>query len=220
MNQHKFAFTFAWIAALMVATPAVGQLHNFPVQSLPQGPAAGNLFVATQFARGLNDNSFKQNSFAAAVGRSMERVTVAGAAGYVASDTDALTLAASVAVHMLRDESIPVQVSLQGGLGWTSLDIPATTESSTILSFPIGVAISGRPSDGPVSVRPWVMPRLNMVRASALGASATQTDIGASAGVSFTSESGVGGNLAADWINVEGGSPFGISVGVHYVVGS
>lgn len=221
MNQHKFAFTFACIAALMVATPAVGQLHNFPVQSLPQGPAAGNLFVATQFACGLNDNSFKQNSFAAAVGRSMERVTVAGAAGYVASDTDALTLAASVAVHLLSDDSTPVQVSLQGGLGWISQEINAT-ESVTLLNFPIGVAISGRRSDGPVSVRPWVMPRLNLMRMGEIGIipSSTEADIGASAGVSFTGESGVGGHVAADWINVEGGSPFGISVGVHYVVGS
>ena len=64
------------------------------------------------------------------------------------------------------------------------------------------------------------MPRVEFSRVSGTGDSETETDIGASAGVSFTSESGVGGNLAADWINVEGGSPFGISVGVHYVVGS
>ena len=28
MNQHKFVSSFAWITALLVATPAMGQLAN------------------------------------------------------------------------------------------------------------------------------------------------------------------------------------------------
>ena len=87
MTTQKSVFAFA-IAALLVATPAMGQLLNHPVHSLPAGPAAGATFVAVQFARGLNDDSGKQSSFAAAVGRGMERVSFAGMAGYVATDTD------------------------------------------------------------------------------------------------------------------------------------
>ena len=220
MNQNKFGFSIACIAAaaLLVATPVVGQLHNHPVMALPAGDAAGSTFVGAEFARGLNDNSGKQNSFAAGVGRAMERVSVMGMAGYVASDTDGLTLGAAVAAHLLSDDSMPVQVSVQGGVGWISEDIG--TESVTILNLPIGVAIQARPSGNGPSVVPWVMPRLNISRTGELGTipSNAQTDIGASGGVSFTSESGAGVHVSGDWINVEGGSPFGFSIGGHYVI--
>ena len=218
MNQHKFVFSFAWIAALLVATPAMGQLLNHPVQALPAGDAAGTTFVAAQSARGLNDNSGKQNSFAAGVGRAMEKVSFMGMAGYVASDTDQLTLGANMAVHLLSDDSTPVQVSLQGGFGWASLDV--LTESLSIMSFPIGLAIQGRPSGNATTVTPWLMPRLDISRASIGGVSTTSTDLGAAAGFSVTSESGAGAHLAIDWVNVEGGSPFGFAIGVHYMVGS
>ena len=217
MNQHKSVFSFAWIAALLVATPAMGQLLNHPVQALPAGDAAGTTFVAAQSARGLNDNSGKQNSFAAGVGRAMEKVSFMGMAGYVASDTDQLTLGANAAVHLLSDDSTPVQVSLQGGFGWASLDV--LTESLSIMSFPIGIAIQGRPSGNATTVTPWLMPRLDISRASIGGVSTTSTDLGAAAGLSVTSESGADAHLAIDWVNVEGGSPFGFAVGVHFVVG-
>ena len=228
MNQLRFAFSFAWIAALLVTTPAVGQLLNHPVHALPQGPAEGATFVAAQFARGLNDDSdnggvlpaAKQNSLGVAVGRGMERVSFAGMAGYIASDTDELTLAASVAVHLLSDDSTPVQVSVQGGVGWASIDLGGQSLSTG--NFPIGVAVSARPSDSGPSVRPWVMPRLNITKTGDVGIfpGSTETDIGASGGVSFTSEGGAGAHVAADWVNVESGSTFGFSLGVHYLLGS
>ena len=69
------------------------------------------------------------------------------------------------------------------------------------------------------------MPRLNINRIGEFTAgtltvpSNTETDIGASAGVGFTSESGASAHLAIDWLSREGGSPFGFSLGVHYIVG-
>ena len=219
MNRHTFASFFACMAAaLLLATPAMGQLHNFPVHARSQGPSEGSTWVAASGARGLNDNSGKQNAFGASAGRNIEKVSYAVHAGYVASDIEELTLAASVAVHLLSDDSTPVQVSLQSGLGW----INAT---ATVLSFPVGIAIAGRPSGSGTSVRPWVMPRLDMRRQGevTLGAitvpSSTTTDIGASAGVTITSEGGAGVHLAVDWVNVEGGSPFIVGVGVHFALG-
>ena len=221
MNQRKFAFSFALLAAQLVATPAVGQLLNHPVYALPQGPDAGATILAAQYARGLNDESFKDNSFAVSVLRAMERVTFAASGGYVldyALGTESqLSLAGRVAVHLLSDDSTPVQVSVQGGFGWASVD--GTPDNTSLTSFPIGVAISGRPSDSDTSVRPWVMPRLNIARVSVGGLIVSESDIGAPVGVGFTSESGAGAHMAVDWLNVEGGSPFGFSLGVHYVMG-
>jgi hypothetical protein len=47
----------------------------------------------------------------------------------------------------------------------------------------------------------------------------TVYDFAVSGGVDFTSVGGFGAHIAADWVNVEGGSPFGMSFGVHYVLG-
>ncbi len=213
MTTQKSVCTLAF-AALLVATPAMGQLLNHPVQALPAGDAAGATFFGAQFARGLNDDSGKQSSFAAGVGRATDRVSFMGMGGYVATDTDELTLGANVAVHLLSDDSTPVQVSVQAGFGWASLDV--LTVSETWYSFPISVAISGRPSDNATAVVPWVMPRLDIQRF--LGS--TETNFGAAAGVSVNGEGGVGGHLAIDYLNVSGGSPFGFAVGVHYTVGN
>ncbi len=217
MNQPKFVFSFAWIAALLVAAPAMGQLLNHPVHSLPAGPANGATFVAAQGARGFNNDSNKQSSFAAAVGRGMERVSFAGMVGYVGTDTDELTLAASVAVHLLPEPDA-VQVSLQGGFGWASLD--GTPDNTTWTTFPIGVALSTGPSDAENEVRPWVMPRLNIARQSSGGTSSTDTNFGVSWGISFTNVDGFGVDVSSDWANIEDASPFALALGVHFVMGS
>ena len=151
MNQHKFVFSLAGIAALLVAAPAMGQLLNHPVHSLGMGPADGATFFAFQTSRGFNDDSGKQMSWAAAVGRGMERVSFAGMVGYVGSDTDELTLAAAVAVHLLPDPDA-VQVSLQDGYGWASID--GTPDNTSLSNFPIGIALSTAPSDADTEVRP------------------------------------------------------------------
>ncbi len=221
MNQHKFVMSFAWIAALLVAAPAMGQLANHPVQALPLGDAAGSTFVAAQYARGLNTNSLERNSFAVGVGRATEKVSFMGMAGYVLdygfAASNELTLGANAAVHLLSDSNTPVQVSLQGGFGWASID--GVLNNTTIMNFPIGVAIQGRSSGNATTVTPWVMPRLDIARASFGGVSGTSTNFGASAGLGITSQSGAGIHLALDYLNVQGGSPFGFALGGHYVVG-
>ena len=217
MNNRTFVFSLAWIAALLMAAPAMGQLLNHPVEALPLGDAVGTTFAGTQYARGLNDNSGKYSSFGIGVGRAAERVSFMGMAGYALdyplADNNELSLAANVAVHLLSDDSMPVQVSVQGGLGWSSF------ADQAVWRFPIGVALQARPSGNATEITPWVMPRLDIARASIGGISGTSTNFGASAGLGITSESGAGVHLALDYLNVEGGSPFGFAFGGHYMVG-
>jgi len=201
-----------------VAAPATAQLLNHPVQALPQGPAEGNTFVAAQWARGLNENSRELNSFAVAIGRGMEKISYTGQVGYLLDavpDVNELTLGANVAYHLLSDDSTPVQVSVQAGYGWASFDDGAGG-SVTSSSFPVGVAISGRPADSGSAVRPWVMPRMAINKITDFD---TVYDFGVSGGVSFTTVSGASVQVAGDWVNVEGGSPFGMSLGFHYLLG-
>ena len=214
MNQHKFAFSFAWILALLVASPAMGQLANFPVLSLAPGSGYGTTTVGAAFGRGLKNYSLEESVFAARIERGLETVSFGAAAGYMASDPYKVTAAGSIALHLLRD--LPVQVSLQTGLGWIRQDI--LNLNLTTLHIPVGVAIQGT---GFGNFRPWVMPRVSFLQSSgdAVGASRTDTELGASAGISFASELGVGFNLAFDYLNVGGGTSYGVSAGISYISG-
>ena len=216
MNQHKFVFSFAWIVALLVATPAMGQLANFPVLSLAPGSAYGTTSIGAAFGRAIKNNSSEESVFAARIERDLETVSFGATAGYIASDPYKLTVAGSIAVHLLSASS-PVQVSLQTGLGWIRQDI--LTLNLTTLHIPIGVAIQGT---GFGNVRPWVMPRVSFFQSSGdtVATSSTDTEFGASAGISFASEVGVGFNLSFDYLNVVGGTPYGLSAGISYISGS
>ena len=143
MTHTKFASVFAFMAAaVLVATPAVGQLVNFPVLALAPGDAGGETSIAGGYTRGINDNSLEQSGFGAAISRGMERVSFGVAGGYVATDTDELTLAGQVGVHLLSDA--PVQITLQSGLGWMAMSADvglAAPIDFTLLNIPVGVAI-------------------------------------------------------------------------------
>ena len=193
MNQHKFAsFLACMAAALLLATPAMGQLVNFPVLALPAGDADGATSVGAGWGRGLNDQSGKLNLFGAGFARSMEMVSFGASGGYLRSGVtgvdNEVTLAGSVAYHLPVDA--PVSVSIQSGIGWIKF-------AETVLNFPVGVAISGSTEAGSATLSPWVMPRVQFTRLGGTNSS-TATDFGASAGVEVLTEGGFGIGLAFD----------------------
>jgi len=201
MSKTRFVFSIA-VVALMVATPATGQIFNSPVLALPAGDADGATSIGAGWGRGLNDQSGKLNSFGAGVVRAMEKVSfgVFGAYAIDAGGADAseATFGGSVAYHVMNDDDSPATVSIQGGIGYIKF-------AETVLNFPIGVAISGSTEAGSMMVRPWVMPRVQFTRVGGTNSS-TDTDFGASAGVGVFSEGGVGLSLSFDWLLVDDGT--------------
>lgn len=223
MNQHKFTISFAWIAALLVVTPAVAQLPGVPVFALPASADGASTFVGAEYARGLNDDSGELDAVSVTIGRSMERVSAALLGGYIASGFDEVTLGASVGVHLLSDA--PVQLTLQSGIGWAAFD--GITDDLTTLNFPIGLAFQGPASGGSgLQITPWVMPRLDIARISGddLPESNTATNFAVSGGLAVTSESGFGAHVSGDVIfdneGIDTDYPFLFSVGLHYVLGN
>ena len=198
MNKTRFIFSIAAVA-LLVATPATGQLTNTPVLALASGNADGVNSVGAGYARGLNDQSGKLDTFGAGFARGREMVSYGIYGAYVLSGItgidDEVSLAGSVAYHVPMANNSPVSVSVQTGIGW----INAT---SSVLNFPVGVAIQGSTQAGSVAVRPWVMPRVQWTRVGGVGTapSSTEADFGASGGVGFVSEGGFGFGVAADLI--------------------
>jgi hypothetical protein len=69
----------------------------------------------------------------------------------------------------------------------------------SVLNFPVGVVISGSTEAGSMMVTPWVMPRVQFTRVGGT-ASSTETDFGASGGVTIASEGGVALGLTLDWL--------------------
>jgi len=196
MRKTRFVFSIA-VAALLVATPAMGQLTNYPVTVLPAGDADGATSIGAGWGRGLNEDSGKLNAFGAAVTRAAETVSYQFAGAYVNSSD--IALKGTLAYNALAEN-----IGIQGGIEWKSPD------AGTQMNFPIGISFSG----GSESVTYSVMPRVQFTRTSASSATTTDTDFGASAGIGFVTEGGVGLALSGDWVS--GTSSILVGAAVYY----
>ena len=196
MRKTGFVLSIA-VAALLVATPAMGQLTNYPVTVLPAGDADGATSIGAGWGRGLNEDSGKLNAFGAAVTRAAETVSYSVAGAYVNSSD--IALRGTLAYNALAEN-----IGIQGGIEWKSPD------AGTQMNFPIGISFSG----GSESVTYSVMPRVQFTRTSASSATTTDTDFGASAGIGFVTEGGVGLALSGDWVS--GTSSILVGAAVYY----
>ena len=198
MSKAKAVFSIA-VVALLVATPAMGQLLNYPITALRAGDADGATSIGAGWGRGLNEDSGKLNAFGAAVTRAAETVSYSVAGAYVNSSD--IALKGTLAYNALAEN-----IGIQGGIEWKSPD------AGTQMNFPIGISFSG----GSESVTYSVMPRVQFTRTSASSATTTDTDFGASAGIGFVTEGGVGLALSGDWVS--GTSSILVGAAVYYAL--
>ena len=201
MNKTRFVFSIA-VAALLVATPAMGQLGNFPILALPAGDADGATSIGGGWGRGLNESSGKLNSFVLGVVRAMESISFGVNGAYVVdaggADASEIALGGNIAYNLPEAmNTSTVRFGIQGGIEWMSVD--GTPDSETLLNFPIGITIQGNTEAGSMALRPWIMPRWQWTRSSIGDTSDTQNNAGISTGISGTMESGFGIGLAIDW---------------------
>ena len=195
MSQPKFVFSMALIAALVMASPATGQLVEFPVLGLPSSDSDPSTTFAVQLAHGLNIDSGQNGGRGAYVIRSMQRVSFSVASGYLTDEIGEFTFGGQAAFHLAGNAE--GQVSVQGGVGYLAFTEPAERRTPandvTTWNFPIGVTFQARPSE---SGRIWVMPRIDWVRRSDAAGSTTAKDFAFSIGASVTGGAGFGGHLA------------------------
>lgn len=197
MSKTKSVFSIA-VVALLVATPAMGQLLNYPIGALRAGDADGATSIGAGWGRGLNEDSGKLNAFGAAITRAAETVSYQLAGAYVNSSD--IALKGTLAYNALSEN-----IGIQGGIEWKSPD------AGTQLNLPIGISISGASE----SVRYSVMPRVQFTRTSGT-TTTTETDFGASAGIGFMTEGGVGFGLSGDWVS--GTSSILVGAAVYYAL--
>lgn len=115
---------------------------------------------------------------------------------------------------------VPLAVTLQGGVGYVAPNFGCTVPSSSCdfkqWHFPAGLGISFTIPNPALAIKPWIAPRVDVVRTTEAGASNTDAGFGISGGIELNTLSGLGVHAAYDWASHDGVKPSIIEAGVHY----
>lgn len=123
---------------------------------------------------------------------------------------------------LLGGPLIPLSVTLQAGAGYSRNAFIAQPSGSTShvtnLRVPIGVGIAMSLPNPVLAIKPWIAPRVDVVRTSVDGTAATSTAFAISGGIEFNLLSGIGLHTGYDWSRRDGVTYGTFGVGVHYAL--
>jgi opacity protein-like surface antigen len=150
-------------------------------------------------------------------------VTAMGIRSDPSGDADnTLGVGATINYKVLGGPLIPLSVTLQGGAGYsrnTFIAVPSgATSHITHLRFPIGLGIAMSLPNPVLAIKPWLAPRIDIVRVSGDGTSATSTAFAISGGIEFNLLSGLGLHTGYDWSRRDGITFGTFGVGLHYAM--
>jgi hypothetical protein len=132
-------------------------------------------------------------------------------------DSD-LSVGATLNYRVFGGPLVPLAVTLQGGIGYAKPERGTLPdEDVTQLRFPVGVGFALTIPNPALAIKPWLAPRLDIVRVSGDGFEAeTDTEFGLSGGIELNTLSGFGVHASYDALFVEGGTPGVFGLGAHY----
>ena len=112
---------------------------------------------------------------------------------------------------------VPLSVTLQGGIGYAKPDVGLLPgDDVDELRFPVGLGFALTIPNPALAIKPWIAPRIDIVRQSSGGFSNTETDFGIGAGLELNLLSGLGVHAAYDRVFADGGDPGVFGFGAHY----
>ena len=111
---------------------------------------------------------------------------------------------------------IPLSVTLQGGIGYSKPDIGILPGDESELRFPVGLGFALTIPNPVLAIRPWIAPRVDIVRLSGGGFSDTETNFGLGGGLELNLLNGFGVHAAYDRVFLDGGDPSVFGFGAHY----
>ncbi len=127
---------------------------------------------------------------------------------------------ATANLKLLGGPLIPLSVTLQGGAGYTKSTLDClplgSCDEPTEWRFPIGLGIGLNIPNPALAIRPWIAPRVDVVRVSATGVTTTDANFAISGGVEFNLLTGLGLHVAYDWSKVGDVRPGVFGAGLHY----
>jgi hypothetical protein len=128
-----------------------------------------------------------------------------------------LSVGATLNYKVFGGPLIPLSVTLQGGIGYSKPDngfLPGQEVNE--LRFPVGVGFALTIPNPALAIKPWIAPRLDIVRSSGSGQSNTESNFGLSGGLELNLLSGLGVHAAYDRVFIDGGDPSVFGLGAHY----
>jgi hypothetical protein len=198
------------------STPALAQVHGIPVYNsgIPTGIAV------------YGDIGFPNTD--AGKGRAL---SVSGRAGFGpfgatailstfnpdGSGDSELSVGGTLNYKVFGGPLIPLSVTLQGGIGYSKPDagfLPGGEVNE--FRFPIGVGFALTIPNPALAIKPWIAPRIDIVRQSGSGASDTESNFGLGGGLELNLLSGFGVQAAYDRVFMDGGDPSVFGFGAHY----
>jgi opacity protein-like surface antigen len=125
-----------------------------------------------------------------------------------------VSLGGTANLHLIGGPLSPLGVSLQAGVaGWSVED---GGEDVSVLHVPVGVGVGLVIPSPAVSLRPWIAPRLDLLKTDRLPGDDWQSNFGLSAGLDLAFVGGLGLRAAYDYVSVDGATPSSFSLGVNY----
>jgi hypothetical protein len=138
------------------------------------------------------------------------------------TDSD-VSVGATLNYRVFGGPLVPLAVTLQGGIGYAKPEsglVPGgglLPGDATQLRFPVGVGFALTIPNPVLAIKPWLAPRLDIVRVSVDGADAeTDSEFGLSGGIELNTLGGFGLHATYDAVFADGGTPGVFGIGAHY----
>jgi hypothetical protein len=133
------------------------------------------------------------------------------------SDSD-VSVGATLNYRVFGGPLVPLAVTLQGGVGYAKPENGLSPdEDVTELRFPVGVGFALTIPNPVLAIKPWLAPRLDIVRVSGDGFDPeTNSEFALSGGIELNTLGGFGIHATYDAIFADGGTPGVFGVGAHY----
>ena len=132
-------------------------------------------------------------------------------------DSD-VSVGATLNYRVFGGPLVPLAVTLQGGIGYAKPEDGTLPDLDvTELRFPVGVGFALTIPNPVLAIKPWLAPRLDIVRRSAEGLDAeTDSEFGLSGGLELNTLGGFGLHATYDAVFADGGTPGVFGIGAHY----
>ncbi|HWB40207.1 MAG TPA: hypothetical protein VG500_03060 [Gemmatimonadales bacterium] len=129
-----------------------------------------------------------------------------------------ISVGATLNYRVFGGPLVPLAVTLQGGIGYAKPELGTLPdEDVTQLRFPVGVGFALTIPNPALAIKPWLAPRLDIVRLSGDGfESQTDTEFALSGGLELNMLGGFGVHASYDAVFAEGGTPGVFGLGAHY----
>jgi hypothetical protein len=132
-------------------------------------------------------------------------------------DSD-VSVGATLNYRVFGGPLVPLAVTLQGGIGYAKPEDGTLPDLDvTELRFPVGVGFALTIPNPILAIKPWLAPRIDIVRTSVEDADAeTNSEFGLSGGLELNTLGGFGVHATYDAIFADGGTPGVFGIGAHY----